>query len=244
MNQAELASKSLTVLATFFTHGTNVAQGVATRLLGDMVAKRLASAGHERSWEDFKRDPGSLALVEPFLRRILCEDPDFRTQLEDAVTAAMNESTHNSKQSGSINISGSGEAQIGNRDSDHIVSDRVATRGGTYNENTRINNRTTNNKATSPAVPLAMVGAVVLIALLCLGVFALVHLAGGGLSANSTCQEFLNASQADQQAIIQKLATQYDKPDYVTPLGEPEVSYYCAGNPTTTLGEFFSNAQD
>jgi len=110
MDQAELASKSLMVLATFFSHGTNVAQGVATRLLGDMVAKRLANAGHARAWEDFKRDPDNLALAEPILRRILCEDPDFRTRLESAVAAAVNEGAHNSEQSGSINIFGSGEA--------------------------------------------------------------------------------------------------------------------------------------
>jgi hypothetical protein len=66
---------------------------------------------------------------------------------------------------------------------------------------------------------------------------------GSGLSASSTCSDFMNASSSDQQAIIDQLAGQYNKPDYTTPLGEPEVPYYCSSNPNVTLGQFFQNAQ-
>jgi hypothetical protein len=52
----------------------------------------------------------------------------------------------------------------------------------------------------------------------------------------------MDASQQAQASIISQLATKYDKPDYATPLGEPEVPYYCASNPDVTLGQFFSNA--
>ncbi len=64
----------------------------------------------------------------------------------------------------------------------------------------------------------------------------------GGLSASSTCKDFLSASASDQQQIVSQLAGQYNKPDYATPLGGPEVPYYCAANPTVTLGQFFSHA--
>ena len=47
-----------------------------------------------------------------------------------------------------------------------------------------------------------------------------------------------------QQTAVEKLAAQYDKPDYATPLGMPEVPYYCSANPSATLGYFFSHAQD
>lgn len=67
---------------------------------------------------------------------------------------------------------------------------------------------------------------------------------GSGLSASSTCSQFMDASQQAQESIISQLATKYDKPDYATPLGEPEVPYYCASNPNVTLGQFFSNAND
>ncbi len=64
----------------------------------------------------------------------------------------------------------------------------------------------------------------------------------GGLSASSTCKDFLSASASDQDQIVTKLAGQYNKPDYATPLGEPDVPYYCASNPNVTLGEFFAHA--
>jgi hypothetical protein len=67
---------------------------------------------------------------------------------------------------------------------------------------------------------------------------------GSGLSASSTCSQFMNASGQDQEAIVSKLAGQYQKPDYATPLGEPEVPYFCASNPNVTLGQFFAEASD
>lgn len=67
---------------------------------------------------------------------------------------------------------------------------------------------------------------------------------GGGLSASSTCKDFLNASASDQQQVVSQLAGRYNKPDFATPLGQPDVPYYCASNPNVTLGEFFSHASD
>ena len=245
MDQTELGSEALAFLATIFSHGTNIAQGVATRLLGDMVAKRLASSGHKHAWDEFKRHPEDSAAARPLLQQILREDPEFRTRLEDVLEAAMKENSDNSQTSGNIHITGSGQAHIGDRDSDHIVAGRVASRGSTYNEDNRVSNRTTNKKSNGSAVALALVGITVVAVLLILGITAVVHWAHGtSLNANSTCQQFLNASQAEQQQVIQSLATKYDKPDYVTPLGEPEVPYYCAANPSVTLGQFFAKAQD
>lgn len=65
---------------------------------------------------------------------------------------------------------------------------------------------------------------------------------GGGLSASSTCEEFANASLEEQQEAISSLSTKFKTPEYVTPLGSPEVGYYCASNPSTTLEEFFTHA--
>jgi len=208
-----------------------------------MVAKRLANAGHESAWEEFKRDPAEHALTEQFLQQILYADAEFRIQLEEALMGAMQENAHNSEQHGNINITGSGQAQIGNR-GDTIQGGRVATRGGTYNERSRVTNKTTNKTPGGSVVAIAVVALIVIVVLLGIGARAVLHgLANGGLSANSTCQDFLNAPQAAQQAIIENLAAQYHKPDYVTPLGEPDVSYFCAGNPSVTLGEFFARAQ-
>jgi len=67
--------------------------------------------------------------------------------------------------------------------------------------------------------------------------------AGSGLSASSSCKDFMNASSVEQHEIVDQLASQYKKPDYATPLGEPEVPYYCSANPSTTLGDFFQKAE-
>jgi hypothetical protein len=42
---------------------------------------------------------------------------------------------------------------------------------------------------------------------------------------------------------VDQLATQYRKPDFATPLGEPEVAYYCSTSPSTTLAQFFQRAE-
>jgi hypothetical protein len=67
---------------------------------------------------------------------------------------------------------------------------------------------------------------------------------GSGLSASSTCKEFMDASVTEQHEVTDQLASQYNKPAYSTPLGEPEVPYYCSASPTVTLGDFFQKAED
>lgn len=66
----------------------------------------------------------------------------------------------------------------------------------------------------------------------------------GGLSGASTCHDFMNASASEQQEVVDKLASHYRKPSYTTPLGAPEVPYYCSANPTVTLRGFFEHAED
>lgn len=67
---------------------------------------------------------------------------------------------------------------------------------------------------------------------------------GGGLSASSSCKDFSEASPQEQTEAISSLSSKYNTPDYTSPLGEPEVGYYCASSPETTLGEFFEHASE
>ena len=67
---------------------------------------------------------------------------------------------------------------------------------------------------------------------------------GGDLSASSTCQDFMKASAIAQHEVTDQLASQYKKAAYATPLGEPEVPYYCSANPSVTLGDFFQKAEE
>jgi hypothetical protein len=73
--------------------------------------------------------------------------------------------------------------------------------------------------------------------------FMLSACGGSSLSASSSCKDFMNASAVEQHEVVDQLASRYQKPDYSTPLGEPEVPYYCTANPSTTLGEFFTKAE-
>ena len=50
----------------------------------------------------------------------------------------------------------------------------------------------------------------------------------------SGCPE--GASQSEQVSAIDKIAAQENAPDATTPLGMPNISYLCAGNPSQTLG--------
>jgi hypothetical protein len=72
---------------------------------------------------------------------------------------------------------------------------------------------------------------------------ALTACGGGSLSASSSCRDFMGASATEQHEVTDQLASHYQKPDFATPLGEPEVPYYCSANPSVTLAEFFEKAE-
>lgn len=72
----------------------------------------------------------------------------------------------------------------------------------------------------------------------------LIACGGSGLSASSSCQDFMKASASEQHEVIDQLASHYQKAAYTTPLGEPEVPYYCSANPSVTLGQFFQKAEE
>jgi hypothetical protein len=74
--------------------------------------------------------------------------------------------------------------------------------------------------------------------ILILGACSLVMAAcGGGLTANSTCTDYLNASSQDQNAAVDSIAGQLHASNAVTPLGRPNIDYLCAQEPTATLGQ-------
>ena len=88
------------------------------------------------------------------------------------------------------------------------------------------------------------IGRLGLVCAVVLASFALSSCGGSALTASSTCRDFMNASSGEQQTLVNQLATQYNKPDFTTPLGAPEVPYYCTANPDATLAQFFQNAED
>jgi hypothetical protein len=77
-----------------------------------------------------------------------------------------------------------------------------------------------------------------------ISMLALSGCGGSTLSASSSCQNFMSASASEQHEVVDQLSSQYRKAAYATPLGEPEVPYYCSANPSVTLGQFFQKAEE
>jgi hypothetical protein len=80
-------------------------------------------------------------------------------------------------------------------------------------------------------------------ALVSIAAISVVGCGGAGLTASSSCADFSKASPEEQTEAVSTLSSEFDTPEYTTPLGEPEVGYYCAGNADTTLEAFFNQAQ-
>jgi hypothetical protein len=65
--------------------------------------------------------------------------------------------------------------------------------------------------------------------------------AGSGLSASSSCKDFMTASQEEQTQAISTLSSQFDTPEVATPLGSPSIAYSCSSDPEMTLAELFQH---
>jgi hypothetical protein len=67
---------------------------------------------------------------------------------------------------------------------------------------------------------------------------------GSGLSASSSCKDFMSASQEEQTEAISKLSSQFDTPEVATPLGTPSISYTCSSNPDMSLEKLFHSEHE
>lgn len=74
--------------------------------------------------------------------------------------------------------------------------------------------------------------------------FLLLGCGGSGLTASSSCADFMGASAEVQTEAISKLSSEFNSPETATPLGAPNVSYVCAQEPEETLSEYFERAHE
>jgi hypothetical protein len=172
-----------------------------------MVAERLRQDGHAGVWLDFTHNPYNDQHVRQLLLQAVVRDANFRARFYEAVQAAATEQPRNAGPQ-IISIGGSGEAQIGDR-GDTIQGSRIAARGSTYHEGDlyKKGNHITNKKG-NPAVLVALsIGFLIFIGLIMLfikGIPALLNtVQSAGLTASSTCRQFLNTDeQTEQQALV------------------------------------------
>jgi hypothetical protein len=74
---------------------------------------------------------------------------------------------------------------------------------------------------------------------MCVAVFVTAIASGCGsqLSADSSCSDYLDASQQDQHEAVNRLVKDlHADPSLTTPLGFPEVAYECGTDPDNKLG--------
>jgi len=229
----------MALLAAAAHGGAGIAQGVAVRALGDLVAERLRRDGHGNAWQEFLRNPQNDSLVRHLLQQALYQDAGFRTRFDEVLRTAARQQPYNSGKQ-IIEIKGPGEAQIGDR-GDMISNSRVATRGGSYhegdinNQNTRITHKKTNNGKSFVLGVVALV-AIVLGVMIIKGIASAVGSATSGLTANSTCAQFLNVDPQTQQQALVDIAMSKGIGGFGSPLALPEISYECSSQPAMTLG--------
>jgi hypothetical protein len=242
MQSNGIVAQAVALLAPVATGGVNIAQGIAVRILGDTVAAQLRRDGHARVWEDFQQNPRNDSLIRHLLQQAMDQDVAFRASFSRAVEAATREGSQNHGQQ-AITITGSGDAQIGDR-GDTVNNGRVATRGGTYHEGDihRAGDRITNKKSSKAAIATVTVIGVVLVVLAMVAVKSLSGSAGtppsqdAGLTAVSTCQQFMNTDQQTEQQALVDIAMSKGIGGFGSPLALPEIRYECSSQPTMTMG--------
>ncbi len=236
MQPSEAVAQAVALIAPIAAGGANIAQGLAVKVLGDLMVERLRRDGHASAWEEFRRNPQNNSLVRHLLQQALSQDADFRDRFAKALQEASHENPRNSGQQ-TINVADSGEAQIGDR-GDTITDSRVATRGSTYHEEIHnAGDRVTHKKSNATAFVVLAVVALVIIGLGIL--IASSNLKGshdGGLTASSTCQQFLNTDEQTEQQALVDIAMSKGIGGFGSPLALPEIRYECSSEPTMTMG--------
>lgn len=239
MDPSEAVAQAIALLAPVTAAGVKIAQGAAARALGDLAAARLRQEGHEGAWQRFRKDPGNDSLVRYLLQGAIASDAVFRRQFGAALNAASAERAARAGHQ-SITFTGTGDAHIGDH-SDRISGGRVATRGGSYYEDSNVVNegdKITHKRSNVGLIAfLAVAAAVIVVALVVKGVSGLAKKThDAGLSATSTCQQFLDTDEQSEQQALVDIAISKGISGFGSPLALPEIRYECSGTPSMTIG--------
>jgi len=234
MQAADIAAQAVAILAPVVSGGASVAEGVATKVLGDLISRRLSrSEEGKRAWDGFRVKPQNDSLVRFLLRQELEQDIEFRSEVERALRRVSKEAQGAVQQV--MSGSGSGNVQVGSS------TGHIATGGGTIHD---VRNTTNQNTKKSSGGSIVGVVAIVVVVVLALLIYGGVKVAGnllkatknGGLTANSTCQQFLNTDQEDERQALADIGISEGFSGYSNPLALPEIQYECGGVPNMTLG--------
>ena len=245
MQPTDIAAQAVAILGSVAAGSISVAQGVATKVIGDLISERLHRDGHADAWTEFLKDPQNDSLVRHLIREAIQEDRAFQEKLETALRTAVDEAQGVAAQR-AVNITKSGDVQFGDR-GDSITGGRVATHSGTYNEikggrvatgGGTYNEHNIRKTIKSPT-GAAIIASIVLV-LLVFGGWGVGDLLtspkDGGLTANSTCRQFLNADQESQRKALADIGISEGLPGYSGPFSYLEVDSQCGPMPNMKIG--------
>jgi hypothetical protein len=207
--------------------GARVGEGAAAHALYEVVARKLRRGAENEALADFTTNPADSSLVRRLLRQAIRDDPQFAAELAAAVAAA------------SMTVSTNTVSQAGN-----VVSGDMAGRDVVRNSSTT--STTHNKKTNNGGIVFGVVVIVAVIAACLIGRSLLNSASTGGLTASSTCQDYLqSADVAAKQKVMKKLYLDKNKPHLAAdPFIIQNTEYFCGNSPKTTLGQLAAARQD
>ncbi|WP_433177555.1 hypothetical protein [Actinoallomurus sp. CA-150999] len=221
MDAARLAVNAVSILAAHLPEladdAVRAKTDAALGALYDIVGKRLAADGATAAFVDFTKDPDNGRQVGRLLSNAIAADPNYRARLAAAVARA--EGDDRSRTSVSQRVSGGTVGNMIGRDNnvDNSVR-RTNNTGGIF-------------------VTVVVLAVIALVAyVLYLGGRAAYRAISQGLSAGSTCAQFLDADQDTEQRAIVKIAASENVGGAGSPLALPAIRYDCSSEPDAKLG--------
>jgi hypothetical protein len=232
-----MVAPAITILSSYMAAmaagSVEVMQSVAARTLADLVSVRLRQDGHADAWEEFARSQTNGQVVQYLLEQSLEKDSAFRGRFERVVWEAVSE--HNQPTQQNISATGPSGSQVG---------DNVAIGRGSYHKgDVNTTHNQTVKRPANPLLVLAGVVGVIVVAVLVLSLIGTVlgaianGIQGGGLTADSTCQQFLDTDQQTEDQAIVDIAAAKGLKGYGSPLALPAVRYNCSSEPNDKLGD-------
>ncbi len=213
----DLASSAMAALAPYLpairANRVHASNDIAAQALYELVGTALRQIGAQVSWEAYLSDPSLETMIKRLLADSLNKNPDLAQHIDKAVTRVTNDySTTNTNQSG---------AQVG--------------RGGT------MAGRDVTHKRTNNGGIIAVIAVIIVAAIAIVVGRAVYHSVNSGLTADSSCSQFLQAPQDEEVRAIRTIGIDEGVSGTGSPLALPAISYSCSGQPSARLGDVIAS---
>jgi hypothetical protein len=236
MQPADIAAQVAAIFGSVAASGVTVAQEVAAKIIGDLISERLRRDGHEAAWSDFLKDPQNDSLIRYLIREAVQQDQSFRAEIETALQAAASE-VPGLVAPGAATIAGSSGAQTGG---DTITNSRVAKGGGILQEGKRntikyFGDRISIRKGAGASAVVLIICAALVVGVKVVGSL-LASPKDGGLTANSTCRQYLDADQENRRQALADIGIAEGLPGYSFTYSYWQVDGACGTQPNAKIG--------